>query len=292
MRSPIQWYGGKGTLCGRIVELIPEHVTYVEPFAGGASVLFAKPPSSVEVLNDINRDLMAFYQVLRDPAMFARLKELLALTPYSRDEWRDAGARMYDETDLVEKARLFFILARQTMGGFGGQSGAGWSIKITSTARGVASGVSAWLGAIEGLPAVHARLQLVQLDDRAWETCIDAYDTENTVFYLDPPYVRSERVGVVGNRRSAVYATEMDNAAHARLVDRLLNVRGYVMLSGYDNEIYRPLAAAGWRKRDWLRISDAVPRTRAIGMQGEGSGTADHIREECLWMNYRFVEEQ
>ena len=70
MIKPLIWYGGKGLLAQKLVPLLPQHRIYVEPFAGGASVLFAKPPSPVEVLNDVHGDLVNFYRVLRDPALF------------------------------------------------------------------------------------------------------------------------------------------------------------------------------------------------------------------------------
>src|SRR6478672_667342 len=70
LRSPITWFGGKGLLARKIVPLFPPHHCYVEPFCGGASCLFAKSPSPVEVVNDVDGDIVNFFRVLRDPGKF------------------------------------------------------------------------------------------------------------------------------------------------------------------------------------------------------------------------------
>src|SRR3954471_23822281 len=87
LRSPITWFGGKGMLARKIAPLFPPHHCYVEPFCGGASCLFAKPPSPVEVINDLDSDIVTFFRVLRDPQKFEAFYRLAALTPYSREEY-------------------------------------------------------------------------------------------------------------------------------------------------------------------------------------------------------------
>lgn len=87
MGSPITWFGGKGMMASKILPYFPEHHTYAEPFGGGASMLFAKPPSPVEVYNDMDSGLVNFFRVLRDPEAFERFHHLAALTPYSREEY-------------------------------------------------------------------------------------------------------------------------------------------------------------------------------------------------------------
>ena len=87
MRSPISWFGGKGNMTSKLLPFIPDHITYVEVYGGGASLLFAKPPSKVEVYNDLNYDLVNLFRVIRDPSKFEKLQTMLSLTPYSRWEW-------------------------------------------------------------------------------------------------------------------------------------------------------------------------------------------------------------
>ncbi len=83
---PIKWHGGKTYLASRILELMPEHVHYVEPFFGGGAVLFRKPPELIEkhseVINDIYGDLVNFWKVLQSPELFPEFERIANLTPF------------------------------------------------------------------------------------------------------------------------------------------------------------------------------------------------------------------
>ena len=87
LRSPVRWYGGKGNMVKKLLKLIPEHKIYVEVFGGGASLLFAKEPSPIEIYNDIDEGLVNFFRVLRDPEKFGKFYAKAVLTPYSRAEF-------------------------------------------------------------------------------------------------------------------------------------------------------------------------------------------------------------
>lgn len=251
-------------MIARLVPLLPPHTTYCEPFAGGAAVFWAKAPAPVEVLNDVDQALVNFYRVLRNPAMFAEFVRLVALTPYSRAEWDACKATWREMTDPIEQAYRWFIWARQCFGG-GGQQWGGWQTVVTETARGMASNVANWLSAVEGLPAVHARLQRVQLECLDWRRCIALYDTPDTLIYADPPYMQETR----GRHR---YQYELTAADHADLVTMLLGVQGKVVLSGYAHPIYTPLEAAGWQRIDWA--------TNAGTVIGRGAA-----RVESVWLS-------
>ena len=96
MTPPTNYYGRKARLAPWIASLLPPHRTYVEPFAGSAAVLFAKPPSPTEVLNDLDGAVVNFFTVLRDHP--AELAQALRLTPYARAEYQQHAAR-YDDPD-------------------------------------------------------------------------------------------------------------------------------------------------------------------------------------------------
>ena len=162
--SPLKWHGGKGYLARRIVSLMPKHIHFVEPYFGGGSVLLAKDPEGVsEVANDLNMPLTNFWQVLRSPELFADLQRRLEATPFSEVEFEAAEANL-DVGDPVARAAAFFVHCRQSLAGRMQDFAA---ISRSRTRRGMNEQCSAWLTAIEGLPAVHARLKRVLIFQRA-----------------------------------------------------------------------------------------------------------------------------
>jgi len=110
LRPPFPYYGAKGRLASQIVDLLPRHRVYVEPFAGSAAVLFAKPAAPVEVVNDLDRNVVTFFRVLRDTP--DELIRALRFTPYARDEFAAADLAEDGITDL-ERARRFFVERRR-----------------------------------------------------------------------------------------------------------------------------------------------------------------------------------
>jgi len=265
LNSPIKWFGGKGRQTRRLLPLIPPHKVYVEPYAGGASLFFAKPPASIEVLNDLNYDIFNLYSVLRDPEAADHLRELLELTPYSQNEF-DAAVEQMGGACRVEHARCFFVRCQQAFGGrvfdrpsWSRDSGTG----MRTTKR------NAYLNAITRRPDVHAQLRQGQIENRPALELLPVYDSPETFFYLDPPYMAA-------TRRGGGYPHEMSDDDHRALVDAILSVKGKVMLSGYENEIYRELERGGWRRIEYQacvhinNVTDAASRGRT----------------ECVWLNY------
>jgi DNA adenine methylase len=266
IRPPFPYYGGKTHHAARIAAALPEHRTYVEVFGGSAAVLLAKPPSPVEVYNDVDDGVVGFFRVLffrvlRDPEAFARLRRRLRLTPYARAE-RVAGERWRDEPDPVERAALWFVLAR---GSFSGRVGsAGWSASVGHSGRGMSAAVSAHLGAVDRLPEVAARLLRVQVERADWRDVLARYDRPRTAFYLDPPYPHATR----GGDR---YDNELTAADHADLVRALLRLRGRAVLSTYFvEELHRPLVDAGWTRTD---LEVAAHAGKRVGGRGRGRRT-------------------
>ena len=296
LRSPIAWFGGKGILAPKIVPLFPPHHCYVEPFCGGASCLFAKSPSPVEVINDLDSDIVNFFRVLRDPQTFEQFHRLAVLTPYSREEysryraewrarWRGSQVGQVapvDRGDMglddVERAYRWYVIARMS---FAGEFGRSWGRSISTSRLGMANAVAQWLSIVEMLPALAERVRTVQIEHGDWLEVMESYDTPNTLFYVDPPFVRSTRCG-------GKYQHEMDNHKHRELVEVLLSIQGRAVLSGYRNAIYLPLEEAGWKCVDVPTVCYAVGRTRATGLQGAGSLTKPgtrHQRTETLWIS-------
>jgi len=280
MRSPIMWFGGKGNMARKLLDLMPPHQHYVEPFCGGASLFFAKRPSGgVETLNDLDSGIVNFYRVLRDPEQFARFERLAQFTPYSREEYYECRATWADCSDPVERAWRWWVVARMS---FSGSFGHSWSTAVSSTGRGMAGTTSKFTSAIDRLPEVHSRLRQAQVENTDFRTIIERYNAPGTLCYCDPPYVRSTRQP---GEQSGEYKNEMDETDHRDLVALLLEYPALVMLSGYDHPIYEPLDEAGWTRYTFETACFAAGRTRASGIQGDGAALAMQTRTEIVWLN-------
>ena len=238
MNSPITWFGGKGLpkLKNRLLHFICKrpHKVYIEPFGGGASILFAKKPSELEVYNDINHALYEFFTVLSDPELFDKFYRRVSVLPLSRELYSGCRETWKDEKDLVVRVSKWFVLARQSFGGTLG----GWRYSVNQN-----KAPKCWMNCLEGLPQVHSRLQKVQIECLDWSDIFEKYDSENALFYCDPPYVLATRSG-----QEAAYEYEMTEEDHKKFVSCLLNIKGQAVVSGYDHEIYEDLVKVGWEK--------------------------------------------
>jgi DNA adenine methylase len=265
---PLKWHGGKQYLARRIVGPMPPHTHYVEPFFGGGAVLLAKDPDGVsEVANDLNGELMNFWRVLQNLATFERFRRIAEAVPFSEAEWNEARDALQrgTEVDPVRRAVWFFIFCRQSLAG---RMDAFASLSHNRTRRRMNEQASAWLSAVEGLPAVHARLRRVAILCRPALDVIRSQDGPGTLFYCDPPYLHETRTA-----KQVYDAFEMSEADHRALLDTLLRCVGMVMLSGYPSELYDKFLA-GWRK-----ITFDLPNNAASGKR-KGRET------EVLWCNF------
>ncbi|UYL64936.1 MAG: hypothetical protein EJNHJLOP_00047 [Methanophagales virus PBV082] len=280
------WFGGKGNLVKKLLQYVPPHDAYLEPFFGGGSLFFAKRPSRIEVINDIDRDLMNFYSVLRDEEKFARFYRLAYLTPYSRCEYKRALEKFKRKEwrDDVERAYLFFVIARMS---FSGNFGGSWSYAITEVRKEMSGSVSKYLSAIDMLPEVHERLRYAQIECDDWLSVWQRYiplwkERKFRVFaYLDPPYVSF-------TRREGEYRHEFTAREYVKLIDVIKDEMDVqIMLSGYPSRIHERLEECGWRRVCWNVACWAVGKTHEAGLVGEGiTEEKGQRRTECIWMNY------
>lgn len=259
MNAPITWYGGKHYMVKHLLPLIPKHVCYAEVFGGAMNLLLNKTESKVEYYNDLNSDVVNFFKVLQDKDMRAIFMESCETLLYSRELRADYFQEFKTATDPIRRAFLFFYLNRTGFSALYNKTGFGYS-----TTKSYSKLV---LRTIDGLPEIVSRLQQVLIDNVSFEVAIERMDSEDTFFYLDPPYLPETRKH---NSRD-VYAHEMTLQDHERLIALISEVKGTVMLSGYDNELYNSL---GWKKRQY-EVQLYVSRHR----------TGQH-RTECVWINY------
>ena len=257
------WYGGKFSHLDFILPNIPiDAQHFCDVYGGSAAVLINRPPAPVETYNDIDSELVNFFKTLRDAG--EELVGQISLTPFSREELIRACEYQPGLSEL-ERARRFFVRARQTRTGLAQKSSEGrWAHCVLTTRAGMSGAVSRWLGSVEGLAEITARLQRVQIENAPALEVIRRYDTAETVFYLDPPYVHSSRSD------TAAYEHEMRDDEHVALADVLSSIRGRAVLSGYRTVLYDRLFA------DWTRI-DAPVRT---------AHSVRKPRQESLWVNF------
>ncbi len=257
------WYGGKFSHLSWLLPLLPECHHYCEPFGGSAAVLLNRAPSPVETYNDIYGEVVNFFKVLRDKT--EELVKAIALTPFSREEFYRAIYEDGDTLNDVERARRFFIRARQSRTGLAQTASLGRWANCKQTSRAGMSGVvSRWLGSVEDLPEIALRLLRVQIENRPAIEAIRLYDSPDTLFYCDPPYAHCTR----GDDRA--YGFEMDEDAHRELAEVLHSCKGKVAISGYRCEIIDELY------KDW-RCYEAPPMI---------CHSVKELRREALWMNY------
>ncbi len=257
------WYGGKYSHLDWLLPLLPYTTHYCEPFGGSAAVLINREPSPVETYNDIDRDLSNFFRVLRDDS--DALIKAIGLTPFSREELVNAISEPSDPITDLERARRFFVRVRQTRTALAQKSSEGrWAHCILTSRAGMAGAVSRWLGSVEGLSEIVQRLLRVQVDNAPAIEVIQRYDTPETLFYCDPPYVHGSR----GDTNA--YGFEMLDGEHRQLAKVLNNVQGKVALSGYHDPLMDELFE-GWH------VTEA-PLRQVHSSKG--------YRREVLWTNY------
>lgn len=202
----VPYPGGKTSLAPWIVDKLPEHTCYVEPFAGSAAVLARKPRSTVEVLNDADDMLTRTYKVIRDD--LGELEDRLASIPYSRgvhNEWKThLTTREWPDDDVEAAARWFFLRYSQHSAKLVDQSGFKTS-KVTNPA-------SAFANAVDALPALADRLDGVIIENGDWQTVAERYDGPESLQYFDPPYA--------DGKGDELY-THSGEFSHSRLVNWL-----------------------------------------------------------------------
>ena len=262
IRPPVKRHGGKFYLAEWIISKFPagyEKMTYVEPFGGGASVLLQKHPSQVEVFNDLDEELSNLFVVLQNYSH--DLIQYLSLVPYS--EWEFENAIRANAATSIKRAIDFYIQCRQSIGGRGDS----FALSKHRVRGGMADNVSAWLSSIdENLPKVIKRLRTVEILCRDGLDVIKKFDSANTFFYLDPPYVQTTR------KSPEVFKHEFTFGNHWNLLELVSKLKGFWVLSGYNNPLYSA----------WAEVCGWVKVEKQISNHAAG-GDEKRVMTECLW---------
>ncbi|AVG17805.1 DNA methyltransferase [Chromobacterium vaccinii] len=262
-RPALRYHGAKFRLAPWIMQFFPPHQTYVEPFGGAAGVLLQKPRAYAEIYNDLDGDVANFFRVLRDPGQRAALIVAITLTPYSRTEFEQAWE---PASDPIERARRVAIRAQMGFGSAGATKGM-TGFRIDSR-REYGTAQQLWAYYPDQLADVGQRLAGVLIENGPAIDIMRQHDSPQTLHFVDPPYLHATRVLQGGGR--GYYRHEMSDDDHRELLGVLLDLDGFVVLSGYPSDLYEQ-ALAGWEQHTTgSRIS-------------AGRGTA--VRTECVWLN-------
>jgi DNA adenine methylase len=258
------WYGGKFSHLDWLLPLLPSVTHFCEPFGGSAAVLLNREPSPVETYNDLDGDVVNFFRILRGNS--EELIRAIGLTPFSRKEFEHAILHEKDKnlSDL-ERARLFFVRARQVRTGLAQKASSGrWANCKLTTRAGMSGAVSRWLGSVDKLPEIVERLLRVQIENAPALEIIKRYDSTETLFYCDPPYPHDSRGDI------NAYKYEMESKAHEELAQTLMTVKGLVAISSYESTLMNKLY------KGWYKIPGPVKNISSV----------QQPRQEILWVNY------
>jgi DNA adenine methylase len=265
------YFGSKKRLAVELCSKLPPHHAWVEMFCGSAALTFAKAPAQIEVINDVDNEIVNFFEQLRNHEK--ELCRLVALTPYAREELKRARHPPANIGDL-ERARHFLVCSMMAVNGVFGAERGGFSYSDSYTRDGREARVNRWYNVPERIAQVAERLRGVRVENKdAKELFQQFLRRPATLIYLDPPYL--------GERTNGYTHDANDPAFHRELLKLANRAKCMVFISGYSNELYSQFLT---REKGWqLRTIEATTR--------DSSGQ-DHKRTEVVWMNKYFRNAQ
>lgn len=256
MRTVLKYPGSKWNIAKDLVDLIPPHHSYVEPYFGSGAMLFGKAPSDIETVNDLDSDVTNLFRCIQKDS--ERLARLVMTTPFSREEYD----KQFDRTGYAsnyQRAAGFLVKCWQGHGFRTNGYKVGWKNDVQG--RESMYALWNWYRLPEWIVEIAERLRKVQIENRPALEMIGRFNYENVFMYVDPPYLLSTRAG-------KQYKHEMTDAEHEEMLDELLQSKAKIMISGYESEMYN-YYLKGWNKKVF-------------------GSCAEHgkPRKEVVWMNY------
>lgn len=242
MKTPISYYGGKQTMLKHLSPMVPEHRIYTESFAGGAALFFAKPPSQIEVINDINQNLVNFYRVLKHD--FNALKTKIEITLHSRATFDFAGW-IYDNPlyfDPVERAWAVWVLSKI---GFASKLNGtfGYDRESNSICKKIFNAKELFTDEIS------KRLQNTQIECSSAFRVISSRDCIDAFHFVDPPYINSD---------CGHYADTFNLADFECLLELLSSLTGKFILTMFPHEVLSEYVKThGWKVKEVERTISA-----------------------------------
>lgn len=259
MKRILNYVGSKWNMASWIVEQMPEHEIYLEPFFGSGAVLFNKPASRIETVNDLDGNIVNLFKVIRE--FPEELAKAVDFTPYSREEYLKSFDSLKTELTELERARVFLVRCWMARGGKTSDR-TGWRHNIDTV---TINAIPDWNGIPATILEATKRLKKVQIENQDALDLIERFNRPDCLIYADPPYV-------LETRTKRHYAYEMKNSQHENLLNGLVKHEGPVMLSGYESDLYNDIL------KDWSKVTRKTTTEAATS------------KEEVLWLNPRIIE--
>lgn len=263
MRAVLKYPGSKWNIASQLVEMIPEHHSYVEPFFGSGAVLFSKMPSAIETINDLDAEVINLFRCIQNDS--EKLARLVMTTPFSREKYEDTYKldvwELMMPNEPYHKALRFLIQCWQGHGFRTNGSKVGWKNDVIGRERAYA--LWNWYRLPKWIIDIAERFRKVQIENRPAVDVINRFNYENVFMYLDPPYVLKTRTG-------RQYMHEMSDLDHEELLRVIVNSKAKIMISGYESELYEEYL------RKWHKTTF--------------NSCAEHGKKriEIVWMNYQY----
>ena len=239
METVLKYPGAKQRIADWIIQNMPEHEVYLEPYFGSGAVFFSKTPVKIETLNDINGDIYNYFRVIRENA--AALAKQIEMTPDSREEYENCFKEISENDDPVEQARKFAV---RCWFGFGSSNVYKNGFRSSQSRRSPQT-TKQWNVLPDRILRSAERLKNAQIEQLDAIELIRRYDTPDVFIYLDPPYLP-------GIRKSHLYKQEMTEEQHVELLKEIKEHPARIMISGYENDLYNSMLS-GWEKKQKRR---------------------------------------
>lgn len=257
MNAILKYPGAKWRIADWIIENMPTHHSYVEPFFGSGAVFFNKPQSNIETINDLDGEVVNFFEVIRD--MPEELAAKIHMTPYARAVYEGVYEQPYKTTDTKLDRALKFCIKINMSHGYRCNAKNGWKNDVQGRERSYA--VQVWNKLPEIIVQAAERLKEAQIEQRPAIEVIRRFNNPKCLIYCDPPYLLS-------TRRGKQYNVEMSDREHEELLHALLVSKSKVIISGYESDLYND-ALKNWRKKTGYSLTQSLRKAK-----------------EVLWMNY------
>lgn len=255
MKAILKYPGSKWGKADWITSFFPPHHSYLEPFFGSGAVLFNKERSNIETVNDLDNNVVNLFQwIKRDPE---KLAHEIYYTPYARRVYEDAFSM--EPKNSLEKAIFFYIRLEMGHGYRTNGERVGWKNDVQGRERAYAA--KNWCELPQKILQATERLRGVQIDNRPALELIPRFNYKNVLIYCDPPYMLQTRHG-------KQYKHEMSDSNHKELLKVLIKHKGYVVLSGYDTDLYNDMLK-GWNRYETTSYTQTNTK-----------------KQEVIWLNY------